>query len=449
MTGKTMAAILYNCIPAAEVLLALLCIARVLYLEPALESRRGKLGYTAAFFCCAVLEQIFFAADKNGAAVSPLIFFCIHTWIVRKTHRVRGLFLMLPVLGYLMGLTALFYAVPYTLTGHFLSPGGWMYMVDGIFWISAGLICWKKEKASHVLGLDAPYRKLGRWERNFLHSAGFFLFIIGSMMIAVKETGMPQETSRIFSGFGCISALLLEISVIMLIRQGNKRDYFQYMTTIGEHYLKTELDHFRAYQEREKMIRRFRHDIRNHFICLKEMAGRGNLSGVKEYIEELQGSFGDGEKFFQSGNEIVDAILNEKNVLAREKNIEILLEGRLPLNIPVKATDLCTIFANALDNALEAAERQQNEKRKWIYIRIRRQNAMLALVFRNPADAEAVSREGETGKENKKDHGFGIMNIRYAAEKYRGSVHRWTDTKDGDIEYVLEVLLFLTDSSAS
>ncbi|OUP68374.1 hypothetical protein B5F10_20495 [Anaerotruncus colihominis] len=51
----------------------------------------------------------------------------------------------------------------------------------------------------------------------------------------------------------------------------------------------------------------------------------------------------------------------------------------------MKATDLCTIFANALDNALEAVK---DLEEKWIDIRIRQQWRMLFITFRNPTEEE-------------------------------------------------------------
>lgn len=93
---------------------------------------------------------------------------------------------------------------------------------------------------------------------------------------------------------------------------GKSKDYFQYMTTVGEHYLKTELNHFRAYQEREEKMRSFRHDINNHLLCLKELAGHGDLERAKAYILELQTILGESRQDFYTGNEIADAILNEK-----------------------------------------------------------------------------------------------------------------------------------------
>ena len=62
-----------------------------------------------------------------------------------------------------------------------------------------------------------------------------------------------------------------QMSVVILVWQGNQKDYYQYMTTIGEHYLQAELRHFRAYQERETRVRKMHHDMRNHLLCLREL----------------------------------------------------------------------------------------------------------------------------------------------------------------------------------
>ena len=176
-----------------------------------------------------------------------------------------------------------------------------------------------------------------------------------------------------------------QMSVVILVWQGNQKDYYQYMTTIGEHYLQAELRHFRAYQERETRVRKMRHDMRNHLLCLRELAENGKTEQIKEYLGELSGALRETEQTVYSGNEIADAIINEKEVLARAGGVRISLEGRLPEEITIKATDLCTIFANALDNALEAVK---DLEEKWIDIRIRQQGRMLFITFRNPTEEE-------------------------------------------------------------
>ena len=364
--------------------------------------------------------------------------------IVRREKRIRGIFLTVPVLGFLMGIVSVFYAVPYTLTGKYPSEGGWLYAVDALFWIAVLIIYWKRDETVHLLRLDEPYRRLGKWERNFLHAAGVFLFVIGAMLMAVTQTGISGTAARVITGFGSLASVFLEMSVVILIWQGNQKDYYQYMTTIGEHYLQAELRHFRAYQERETRVRKMRHDMRNHLLCLRELAENGKTEQIKEYLGELSGALRETEQTVYSGNEIADAIINEKEVLARAGGVRISLEGRLPEEITIKATDLCTIFANALDNALEAVK---DLEEKWIDIRIRQQGRMLFITFRNPTEEKEVVPPGSTRKEDPENHGFGILNMTYAAKKYQGSVQRRIETAKGTRVYSTEILLLLPEKA--
>ena len=262
--------------------------------------------------------------------------------------------------------------------------------------------------------------------------------------MAVTQTGISGTAARVITGFGSLASVFLEMSVVILVWQGNQKDYYQYMTTIGEHYLQAELRHFRAYQERETRVRKIRHDMRNHLLCLRELAENGKTEQIKEYLGELSGALRETEQTVYSGNEIADAIINEKEVLARAGGVRISLEGRLPAEITIKATDLCTIFANALDNALEAVK---DLEEKWIDIRIRQQGRMLFITFRNPTEEKEVVPPGSTRKEDPENHGFGILNMTYAAKKYQGSVQRRIETAKGTRVYSTEILLLLPEKA--
>ncbi|HJD28208.1 MAG TPA: hypothetical protein H9914_04315, partial [Candidatus Blautia avicola] len=256
MMGAKWGMVIYNCISAAEILLALVCISRVVYLEPGMSGRRNKILFAVAFLVPTLFVQICPGMSKDIFSAFPVCFFAVYMVIVRREKRIRGIFLTVPVLGFLMGIVSVFYAVPYTLTGKYPSEGGWLYAVDALFWIAVLIIYWKRDETVHLLRLDEPYRRLGKWERNFLHAAGVFLFVIGAMLMAVTQTGISGTAARVITGFGSLASVFLEMSVVILVWQGNQKDYYQYMTTIGEHYLQAELRHFRAYQERETRVRK-------------------------------------------------------------------------------------------------------------------------------------------------------------------------------------------------
>ena len=86
----------------------------------------------------------------------------------------------------------------------------------------------------------------------------------------------------------------------------------------------------------------------------------------------------------------------------------------------LKYIDTCTIFANALDNAVKACSEIQNGEKK-IVLEVKRTNDILSIIIENQ---KIVS-----SKLDKHNHGFGVENIKMAVEKYNGIVSiDYTDT---------------------
>ena len=449
--GK-LALCLYNCIEMAEILLALLAVSRYVYLEPVLKNRKAQFIYGTAFFVFTFVVQML-PGIWEDIQITGILFFGVYIFLTRESHRIRGIFLLIPALGFLVGITALFYAVPYLVTGAYLPERENALLSDGIFWIVVLIFYIKGAGFRQRAAKESAYRQLGRWERNFLHGVGIFLFAVGSFLITIYEAGLSQDMSRFLTGLGCLSIVFLEVSAVALVQQGNKKGYFQYMTTIGEHYMRAELVHFRAYKEQEVRLRRFRHDIKNHRACLCRLSETGDLDRMITYLENLEGELRQTDHAVQTGNEIVDAILNEKLLLAQAMGVSFSLDGNFSCEIEMQAMDICTIFANALDNALEELERSSAAKmdRKedgeqqngWIRLKISCQGKMACFVFENPVcPQKKIMPPGCTDKKNEKEHGFGLLNIAYVAEKYHGSMKQQIrEEKEGSV-YSLEVLVF-------
>lgn len=82
---------------------------------------------------------------------------------------------------------------------------------------------------------------------------------------------------------------------------------------------------------------------------------------------------------------------------------------------------MCVLLANLLDNAIEACEKVEKDRRL-IYLRIKRQNQMLLIFIENTIEeSEAEKREFfKTSKKNKELHGLGIKCIDNVILKYDG-----------------------------
>ena len=89
--------------------------------------------------------------------------------------------------------------------------------------------------------------------------------------------------------------------------------------------------------------------------------------------------------------------------------------------------DISTIFGNAIDNAIEASEKLPEDHRL-ITVKAAKVRDMLMINAENNMEPDSLPDEG-TSKSDRFLHGFGIPNIRKAAEKYDGQCS--ISAKDG------------------
>ncbi len=175
-------------------------------------------------------------------------------------------------------------------------------------------------------------------------------------------------------------------------------------------------------QRRYEQTKAFRHDIANHLSVLNGLLNNGKPDESKAYLNKLKTVSTSLSFPYQTGNPVVDILLSEKLGLAKEITAEVSL--LLPRPCGMDDFDLCVIFANALDNAINAC--QSAEGTKWIRIRGERQGDFYMLAFENTCSDEPLPPAGT-----------GLSNIKSVAEKYHGA----TLTEKVGQHFSLNVLL--------
>ena len=116
----------------------------------------------------------------------------------------------------------------------------------------------------------------------------------------------------------------------------------------------------------------------------------------------------------------MDIILKDKAAKAREKGIDFSAQVDLHGADFLDPLDLSTLFGNALDNAIEASEKLP-EGQRLITVQGKRIRDMLLVTVENRAQPESTPAQG-TSKGDPFLHGFGIPNMRQAAERYGGQI---------------------------
>lgn len=187
-------------------------------------------------------------------------------------------------------------------------------------------------------------------------------------------------------------------------------------------------------------IRKFRHDIKNHYAVMEELLHGKDYDKLQAYFDHLAAH----KNVFttiQTGNRAVDAILNTKAAEAAARGVSLEAKCAVPPELPIEDTQLCSLLFNLLDNAIEAAAVSNG---KMVELSLLRKDNLLLLRVRNSVDAKTAARplSLRTTKPNASAHGYGMQIIRQSVAQYNGTCQ--FAVEDGC--FIAEIMLTLESS---
>lgn len=188
-----------------------------------------------------------------------------------------------------------------------------------------------------------------------------------------------------------------------------------------------------------KEIRRINHDFKNHVICIENLLKEGKHKSAIEYIRDLKNEAFETYTWIKTGNDVVDAILNQKRSEGNRKNIKMNMKVSIPADINIEPLDLCAILGNALDNSIEANEKIEDISKRYINVIMNPYKDYLFIEISNPSILNPIGEDGQlrTTKKDKENHGFGIKSIEQVVEKYDGMLNY--EYQDG--QFILNIML--------
>ena len=184
-----------------------------------------------------------------------------------------------------------------------------------------------------------------------------------------------------------------------------------------EQQMESQLKHMDEIVLKQNELRRVKHDMANQLIAIKSYLDNADISGGQQYVAGLTDQLQYISPSINTGNNALDAILSTKKSLAESKGIVFNIEIRISERLPLDAKDLCIIFGNALDNAIEACDRLPENAEKRIDLLLVQDAHSLFCTLSNTAPANN-DRRFTTSKTDTINHGFGLQNIRDALANY-------------------------------
>lgn len=260
----------------------------------------------------------------------------------------------------------------------------------------------------------------------------FCVSLTGTLGVGFLSLFTLKEISvlTLFS-WGLCLVILLCFCLIMLF----------YANVIKERELRgfLELKNQLVHQEYE-MVRQMQteqetlsHNMKNHLLVLEGMLNRGETDHARAYISQLRTPLLNLSPAIWTGTPTLDVLLNHTRSRSDRAGISFTTQADALDLHPMEDHDICSLFANLLDNAFEASTRMPPGQ-GWILVKIRRIREMVFIDISNSAPNAPCRKNGKlvSGKNsvlpcngiglNSMLHGIGLNSASMSAAKYGGQL---------------------------
>lgn len=181
--------------------------------------------------------------------------------------------------------------------------------------------------------------------------------------------------------------------------------------------------YYQEVESSQQTVRRMRHDMKNHLSVVETLLRDGRYEKAEEYLHGLDQEFASGTRVY-CPDPVVNAVLNAKMEKAEEEGIPCEYQVDLEEVLPIDDIDLCSLFANTLDNAVEACEKIAEREKRRISLKARCRNGHFSYEIVNSKENRVTEKNGnfETDKSDRLSHGIGLRSVRQIVRKYEGEM---------------------------
>ncbi len=185
--------------------------------------------------------------------------------------------------------------------------------------------------------------------------------------------------------------------------------------------LKAQYDKYRGYQTTFDLINMKYHDLKHQIAGLRaEMSDEER----KKWIDTLEQELESYSPELETGNSVLDTLIAGKMMNCRANNIKITCVADGDTLDFMHVADICTVFGNALDNAIESVSLIDDPEKRLVHLSITQKKNFVLIQINNYCEGTITTKNGYpvTTKADKGNHGFGLKSIRYTVEKYHGTL---------------------------
>lgn len=255
--------------------------------------------------------------------------------------------------------------------------------------------------------------------RNILHiSAGIiFLVLVLSHFFGLFSSDTSLLIYMVCSCYDVIGGLFS----LTLLYFSTRSDKLEDDIILLQQFMEQEKKRMELSQENLELVNIKCHDIKKQLATLRGRVEESEIKRLEDIVEIYDSSY-------QTGCEVLDMILAEKSLLC--KKLEITLTCMATVSrLSLSSSEIYSIFANLLDNAITAVNQLQEPEKRIIDLTVREDKGFLIIHIENYYTGELKLENGcpITTKADSQFHGFGFKSVIYTVQQNKGTYILNTD----------------------
>lgn len=258
---------------------------------------------------------------------------------------------------------------------------------------------------------------------------GFSSTLFPLLVVQTYHLDIKSVLSVVITIVAYINIIVSLISVWLFLRNKNEKEKYYLDNILKDKTLKLQEDYYKKIIDNYSNIRKFKHDIKGHLAVVNELINSKNYNEVNVYMGNMSEAI-TGKDIYNTNNIYISSILNSFDQSFIDNKIEFDLSYYIIGDLKMSSMDICSLFYNLILNAVEANLKIKDKRFIKLYIANIKNNVVIKII--NPVNDcfnLNIIEERRTSKEDKENHGFGLITINNIISKYNGNIEYSIDNK--------------------
>lgn len=243
-----------------------------------------------------------------------------------------------------------------------------------------------------------------------------FAFMFCQVVLEFCGRVFTAGPSTLFLYYLCSTLYSLINYVVLLVI--SQLSYYRRDSEDMHNFIKNKMQYYQMSRDGITSLQIKCHDLKHQIAAIRTRAEKENFD---KYLDRLEDSIIEYGTVVDCGNETINVVLTEKNILCSTCGVKFsyIIDGTL-FDF-MSEMEIYSLFGNALDNALESCSKVSTPEKRVISLKAASRGDMVILHVENYHEnslnmVDGIPQTTKTGT----GHGFGLRSIQNIAEKYGG-----------------------------